>query len=114
MDTQVRRYFRSQLHVSGPLSPGHFERELARRIGSPSRRRPVLNAWEAYLSAQGGDLEAVRSFYTELLRHPRERLEGMVYAMHLPFVEFYVQTLPQHLPQKGRVLEVGAFTEGPG
>ncbi|MCS7058328.1 MAG: hypothetical protein NZ849_05160 [Meiothermus sp.] len=112
MDTQVRRYFRSQLHVNSPLSPGHFERELARRIGSPSRRRPILNAWEAYLSAQGGDLDAVRSFYSELLLHPRERLEGMVYAMHLPFIEFYVQTLPQHLPQEGRVLEVGAFTGG--
>ncbi|RDI95828.1 hypothetical protein DV704_05160 [Meiothermus sp. QL-1] len=112
MDTGVRRYLRSQFHINGPLSPGHFEKELARRIGSPARRRPIVSAWQAYLKAQGGDLEAVRSFYTELLQHPRERLEGLVYAMHLPFMEFYLEALPGHLPKEGRVLEVGAFTGG--
>jgi len=110
MDTQVKRYFRTHFHIEAPLSPGRFEKELAKRIGSPSRRRPVLNAWKAYLEADGGSLEAVRSFYNVLLSHPRERLEALIYAIHLPYIEFYVRTLPQHLPTVGRVLEVGAFT----
>jgi tetratricopeptide (TPR) repeat protein len=79
-------------------------------MGSPSRRRPILNAWRAYLEAKGGDLEAVRRFYATLLSHPKERLEALMYAMHLPFIEFYVQALPSHLPPEGKVLEVGAFT----
>jgi tetratricopeptide (TPR) repeat protein len=112
VDTQVRRYFRAQFHLEAPLSPGRFESELARRIGSPSRRRPLLKAWKAYLAAEAGDLEAVRSFYAGLLSHPRERLEGLVYAMHLTFIEFYLKVLPQCLPDRGRVLEVGAFTGG--
>ncbi len=110
MDTRVKRYFRSQFHLEAPLAPGRFESELAKRIGSPSRRRPILNAWKAYLEADGGNLEAVRSFYATLLGYPRERLEALVYAMHLPFIEFYVQALPPYLPAEGRVLEVGAFT----
>lgn len=110
MDTRVKQYFRSQFHRDFPLSPGRFESELARRIGSPSRRKPILNAWRAYQEATGGDLEAVRSFYATVLSHPRERLEGLVYAMHLPFTEFYVRTIPSLLPSEGRVLEVGAFT----
>lgn len=110
MDTRVRRYFRSQFHLEAPLSPGRFERELARRIGSPARRKPILDAWRTYLEAGGGNLEAVRSFYAAVLSHPRERLEALVYAMHLPFIEFYVQTLPSRLPAEGKVLEVGAFT----
>ncbi len=110
VDTRVKRYFRSQFHLEAPLSPGRFESELAKRIGSPSRRRPVLNAWKAYLGAAGGDLEAVRSFYATLLQYPKERLEALVYAMHLPYIDFYVQALPPYLPAGGRVLEVGAFT----
>lgn len=110
MESGVRRYLRHEFHVEGPLSPGKFESELAKRIGSPSRRRPILQAWKRYLA--GGGVEAVRSFYAELLAHPRERLEGMVYAMHLPFLEFYAQKLPPLLEHSGagRALEVGAFT----
>ncbi|MGK0617555.1 tetratricopeptide repeat protein [Meiothermus cerbereus] len=110
VDTQVKRYFRTQFHLAAPLSPGRFEAVLAKRIGSPARRKPILDAWKAYLEAEGGDLEVVRSFYSAVLSHPRERLEALVYAMHLPFVEFYVRVLPQLLPAEGRVLEVGAFT----
>jgi tetratricopeptide (TPR) repeat protein len=110
VNTQVKRYFRSQFHLEAPLSPGRFEAVLAKRIGSPGRRKPILDAWKGYLEAKGGDLEAVRSFYTAVLCHPRERLEALVYAMHLPFVEFYVRVLPPLLPAQGRVLEVGAFT----
>lgn len=109
MDTQVKRYFRSQFHLEAPVSPGRFEAELAKRIGSPSRRRPVLQAWKRYLGGEGGP-EGVRSFYRELLSHPRERLESLVYAVHLPFIEFYVRELPKMLPPEGRVLEVGAYT----
>jgi len=112
MDTSVKRYLRHEFHVEGPISPGRFESELAKRIGSPSRRRPILQAWRGYLDSSQGDLESVRSFYAELLAHPRERLEGLVYAIHLPFMEFYVQELPKILPQEGRILEVGAFTGG--
>jgi len=110
VDTQVKRYFRTQFHLAAPLSPGRFEAVLAKRIGSPARRKPILDAWKAYLEAEGGDLEVVRSFYSAVLSHPRERLEALVYAMHLPFIEFYVRVLPQLLPAEGRVLEVGAFT----
>ena len=112
MDTQVKRYLRTQFHIEGAISPGRFESELAKRIGSPPRRRPILQAWKKYLESSQGDLESIRSFYAELLAHPRERLEGLVYAMHLPFIEFYVAELPKILPQTGRVLEVGAFTGG--
>lgn len=110
VNTQVRRYFRSQFHLEAPLSPGRFEAVLARRIGSPGRRKPILDAWKAYLEAKGGDLGAVRRFYAVMLSHPRERLEALVYGMHLPFIEFYVRVLPPLLPAQGRVLEVGAFT----
>jgi tetratricopeptide (TPR) repeat protein len=109
MDTTVKRYFRSQFHLETPLSPGRFEAELARRIGSPTRRRPVVQAWKRYLSGEGG-LEGVRGFYRELLSHPRERLESLIYAVHLPFAEFYLCELPRLLPSQGRVLEVGGFT----
>ncbi len=110
MDTQVKRYFRTHFHLEAPLSPGRFESELARRIGSPARRRPILKAWKGYLEADAGNRQAVQDFYAALLSHPRERLEALVYAMHLPFIEFYVEVLPQHLPEQGRALEVGAFT----
>ncbi|GEM87588.1 hypothetical protein [Meiothermus granaticius] len=109
MDTTVKRYLRNQFHLDTPLSPGRFEAELARRIGSPTRRRPILQAWRRYLSGEEG-LDGVQAFYRELLSYPRERLEGLIYAMHLPFMEFYLRELPRWLPQQGRVLEVGAFT----
>ncbi|PZA08084.1 MULTISPECIES: tetratricopeptide repeat protein [unclassified Meiothermus] len=108
MEGEARRYLKQHFNLDGPISPGRFESELAKRIGSPARRKPVLQAWKRYLS--GGGLEAVRRFYGELLAHPRERLEGLVYALHLPYLEFYLQRLPALLPERGRVLEIGAFT----
>jgi len=109
VDTQVKRYFRSQFHLETPISPGRFEAELAKRVGSPFRRRPILQAWKRYLEGRDG-LEGVRSFYRELLSHPKERLESLVYAIHLPFIEFYLRELPRLLPSEGKVLEVGAYT----
>ncbi|WP_276954393.1 tetratricopeptide repeat protein [Allomeiothermus silvanus] len=108
MESEARRYLKQQFNLEGAISPGRFESELAKRIGSPARRKPVLQAWKGYLG--GGGLEAVRRFYSELLAHPRERLEGLVYAMHLPYLEFYLQELPALLPERGKVLEIGAFT----
>ncbi|MER3480082.1 MAG: hypothetical protein C4327_06210 [Meiothermus sp.] len=108
MESEVKRHLKQQFNLEGAISPARFESELAKRIGSPARRKPLLQAWKRYLS--GGGLEAVRRFYGELLAHPRERLEGLVYAMHLPYLEFYLQELPALLPEQGKVLEIGAFT----
>lgn len=92
------------------LSPGRFEAELAKRIGSPSRRAPLLKAWKEYLA--GGGTVAVEAFYTSLVANPRERLEALVYSMHLPFSDFYAAALVRQLPPNAKVLEVGAFTGG--
>ncbi|WP_038059145.1 tetratricopeptide repeat protein [Thermus amyloliquefaciens] len=104
MPDELRLYLKERFAVLGPVSPGRFEAELAKRVGSPAKREPVLRAWRAYLS--GGGREAVRSFYREILRVPKG--EALVYGMHLPFLEFYAREVPSRL--EGRVLEVGAFT----
>ncbi len=104
MSPDFRTYLREGFGVWGPVSPGRFEAEVAKRLGSPARRAPLLKAWRAYLG--GGGREAVRSFYREILKVPKG--EALVYGMHLPFLEFYAEALPQRL--EGRVLEVGAFT----
>ncbi|GAB5603351.1 tetratricopeptide repeat protein [Thermus sp. FJN-A] len=104
MPDELRAYLKERFGVSGPLSPGRFEAELAKRVGSPSKREPLLKAWRAYLS--GGGREAVRSFYREVLKVPKG--EALVYGMHLPFLEFYAKEVPGRV--EGRVLEVGAFT----
>ncbi|RTI06145.1 hypothetical protein CSW25_09615 [Thermus scotoductus] len=104
MPDELRIYLKERFGVLGPVSPGRFEAELAKRVGSPAKREPVLKAWRAYLS--GGGREAVRSFYQEILKLPKG--EALVYGMHLPFLEFYAREVPSRL--EGRVLEVGAFT----
>uniref|UniRef100_A0A7C2GD48 DUF2325 domain-containing protein n=1 Tax=Thermus islandicus TaxID=540988 RepID=A0A7C2GD48_9DEIN len=104
MPEELRLYLRDRFGVLGPLAPGRFEAELARRLGSPAKREPLLKAWRAYLS--GGGREAVRSFYREVLKVPKG--EALVYGMHLPFLEFYAREVPPRA--EGRVLEVGAFT----
>lgn len=104
MPEAFKRYMRETFGVSAPLSPGRFESELAKRVGSPARRAPLLRAWRRYLG--GGGLEGVRSFYQEVLKVPKG--EALVYAMHLPYLEFYAQEVPAQA--EGRVLEVGAFT----
>ncbi|MER3603380.1 MAG: hypothetical protein C4298_06220, partial [Thermus sp.] len=104
MPEAFKQYLRETFGVTAPLSPGRFESELAKRIGSPAKRAPVLKAWKRYL--EGGGLEGVRSFYREVLRVPKG--EALVYAMHLPYLEFYVQEVPPRV--EGRVLEVGGFT----
>ncbi len=104
MPEAFKQYLRETFGVTAPLSPGRFESELAKRIGSPAKRAPVLKAWKRYL--EGGGLEGVRSFYREVLRVPKG--EALVYAMHLPYLEFYAQEVPPRV--EGRVLEVGAFT----
>lgn len=104
MPEAFKRYMRETFGVSAPLSPGRFESELAKRVGSPARRAPLLKAWRRYLG--GGGLEGVRSFYQEVLKVPKG--EALVYAMHLPYLEFYAQEVPARV--EGRVLEVGAFT----
>ena len=104
MPDELRLFLKERFGVQGPLSPGRFEAELAKRLGSPARRAPLLKAWRAYL-AQGGR-EAVRSFYREVLKVPKG--EALVYGMHLPHLEFYAKELPPRV--EGRVLEVGAFT----
>ncbi|MGQ9753424.1 MAG: tetratricopeptide repeat protein [Thermaceae bacterium] len=98
------QYLREVFGVSAPLSPVRFESELAKRVGSPAKRAPLLRAWRAYLG--GGGLEGVRSFYQEVLKVPKG--EALVYAMHLPYLEFYAREVPSRV--EGRVLEVGAFT----
>ncbi|WP_018460727.1 tetratricopeptide repeat protein [Thermus oshimai] len=104
MPEELRAYLRERFSVQGPLSPGRFEAELAKRVGSPAKRAPLLRAWRAYLG--GGGKEAVRSFYREVLKVPRG--EALVYGMHLPFMEFYAEAVPERV--EGRVLEVGPFT----
>src|SRR5690606_36260335 len=53
MPDELRLFLKERFGVQGPLSPGRFEAELAKRLGSPARRAPPLKAWRAYL-AQGG------------------------------------------------------------
>lgn len=104
MPDELKLYLKERFGVLGPVSPGRFEAELAKRVGSPAKREPLLRAWRAYLS--GGGQEAVRSFYREVLKVPKG--EALVYGMHLPFLEFYAREVPSRV--EGRVLEVGAFT----
>ena len=108
MDFDLKRYLREHYQVSGPVAPGRFESELAKRIGAPKKRKPVLAAWSAYLREPGR--EGVRSFYERTLAAAPRRLEPLVYALHYPFLQFYVQEVPGLLPERGRVLEVGAYT----
>jgi len=104
MPDELKAYLKERFGVSAALSPGRFEAEVAKRVGSPAKREPLLRAWRAYLS--GGGREAVRSFYREVLKVPKG--EALVYGMHLPFLEFYAREVPGRL--EGEVLEVGAFT----
>ncbi|GGN04144.1 hypothetical protein GCM10007092_18310 [Thermus composti] len=104
MPDELRLYLRERFGVQGPFSPGRFEAELSKRVGSPAKRAPLLKVWRAYLGR--GGREAVRSFYREVLKVPKG--EALVYGMHLPFLEFYAQEVPSRV--EGRVLEVGAFT----
>ncbi len=108
MDFDLKRYLRERYQVSGLVAPGRFESELARRIGTPKKRKPVLAAWQAYLNEPGR--EAVRSFYEHTLEPGPQRLEALVYALHYPFLQFYARVAPGLLPTAGRVLEVGAYT----
>ncbi|MGC8903576.1 tetratricopeptide repeat protein [Thermus sp.] len=104
MPEELRLFLKERFGVQGPLPPGRFEAELAKQLGSPAKRAPLLKAWRAYLG--GGGREAVRSFYREVLKVPRG--EALVYGMHLPFLEFYAKEVPSRV--EGRVLEVGPFT----
>jgi len=108
MNFDLKRYLRENYQVKGAIAPGRFESELARRLGSPKKWRPVLAAWRDYLGKPGR--ESVRRFYELSLRPGRERLEQLVYAMHYPFLQFYLAELPALLPPAGRVLEVGAYS----
>lgn len=108
MDFDLKRFLRERYQVSGLVAPGRFESELARRIGTPKKRKPVLAAWQAYLNEPGR--EAVRSFYARTLEPGPHRLEALVYALHYPFLQFYARVVPELLPASGRVLEVGAYT----
>ena len=108
MDFDLKRYLREQYQVSGLVAPGRFESELAKRIGTPKKRKPVLAAWQAYLHEPGR--AAVRSFYRRTLEPGPHRLEPLVYALHYPFLQFYARVVPERLPARGRVLEVGAYT----
>ncbi len=104
MPDELKAYLKERFGVSAALSPGRFEAEVAKRVGSPAKREPLLRAWRTYLSS--GGREAVRSFYREVLKVPKG--EALVYGMHLPFLEFYAREVPGRL--EGEVLEVGAFT----
>jgi hypothetical protein len=90
MPDELKAYLKERFGVSAALSPGRFEAEVAKRVGSPAKREPLLRAWRAYLS--GGGREAVRSFYREVLKVPKG--EALVYGMHLPFLEFYAREVP--------------------
>lgn len=106
MPDELKIYLKERFGVLGPVSPGRFEAELAKRLGSPAKREPLLKAWRAYLA--GGGREAVRSFYREVLRVPKG--EALVYGMHLPFLEFYAREVPSRL--EGRVWRWG-LSPGP-
>ena len=108
MDFDLKRFLRERYQVSGLVAPGRFESELAKRIGTPKKRKPVLAAWQAYLGEPGR--EAVRRFYGRTLEPGPHRLEALVYALHYPFLQFYARVVPGLLPAGGRVLEVGAYT----
>ena len=108
MDFDLKRYLRERYQVKGVVAPGRFESELARRIGTPKKRKPVLAAWRAYLSEPGR--EPLRSFYRRTLAPGPHRLESLVYSLHYPFLQFYARVVPELLPASGRVLEVGAYT----
>lgn len=108
MDFDLKRFLRERYQVSGLVAPGRFESELAKRIGTPKKRKPVLAAWQAYLGEPGR--EAVRRFYERTLEPGPHRLEALVYALHYPFLQFYARVVPGLLPAGGRVLEVGAYT----
>lgn len=108
MDFDLKRYLRDYYQVTGVVAPGRFESELAKRIGAPRKRRPLLAAWQAYLQEPGR--ETVRRFYHRTLEPGPYRLEALVYALHYPFLQFYSSEVPGRLPERGRVLEVGAYT----
>ncbi|WP_457637544.1 hypothetical protein [Oceanithermus sp.] len=108
MNLDLKRYLREHYQVKGAIAPGRFESELARQLGSPRKWRPVLAAWKEYLGSPGR--EPVQRFYELTLRPGRERLEPLIYAMHYPFLQYYVAEVPALLPAGGRVLEVGAYS----
>ncbi len=108
MNLDLKRYLREHYQVKGPVAPGRFESELARRLGSPRKWRPLLAAWRDYLGKPGR--EPLRRFYELSLRPGRERLEPLIYAMHYPFLQYYAAEVPALLPPGGRVLEVGAYS----
>ena len=108
MNFDLKRFLRDYYNVKSAIAPGRFESELARRLGSPKKWRPVLAIWREYLGRTGR--EPVRRFYEATLRPGRARLESLVYAMHYPFLQFYAAELPALLPPSGRVLEVGAYS----
>ena len=108
MNFDLKRYLRDYYQVKSAIAPGRFESELARRLGSPKKWRPVLAAWKEYLGKPGR--EPVRRFYELSLRPGRQRLESLIYAMHQPFIQYYVTEVPALLPPGGRVLEVGAYS----
>lgn len=108
MTPDLKRFLRTYYHLEAPVSPAHFESELARRVGTPKRRRPLEAAWQRYLTVPGR--RSVFDFYQGLLEHPRERLESLAYGLHYSHLQFYAEAVPDLLPAEGRVLEVGAFT----
>ena len=99
---------REHYQVSGAIAPGRFESELAKRLGSPKKWKPVLKAWKAYLSQPGR--QSIVDFYRSSLSAPRGLLESLVYGVHYPFLRYYVAEAPALLPAAGRVLEVGAYS----
>jgi len=107
-DFDFKRYMREFYQVKAAIAPGRFESELARRLGSPKKWRPVLAAWREYLGRPGR--EPVRRFYEMTFHSGRGRLESLVYSMHYPFLQYYVSEVPALLPPQGRVLEVGAYS----
>ena len=108
MSFDFKRYLREHYQVTNAIAPGRFESELARRLGSPKKWRPVLAAWREYLGVPGR--ESVKKFYELSLTAGRGRLESLIYSMHYPFLQYYVAEIPALLPIAGRVLEAGAYT----
>ena len=108
MTPDLKRFLRTYYHLEAPVSPVRFEAELARRVGTPKRRKPLEAAWQHYLTVPGR--RSVLEFYRGLLEHPRERLESLAYGLHYPHLQFYAETVPNLLPATGQILEVGAFT----